>query len=118
MRVLLDNCVDRNLAKSILGHKVATAAELGWGDLSNGVLLARAAERFDVFITVDKNLRYQQNLAKLPIAVVEIDSVTSRIDELLKFVPHLAAALAVTDRFRFVGIKVDGSLETLSPRGG
>jgi hypothetical protein len=44
-------------------------------------LLARAAERFDVFITVDKNLRYQQNLTKLSLPVVEIDCLTSRIDE-------------------------------------
>lgn len=116
MRVLLDNCIDRNFARLIRGHDVAAAADLGWGGLENGKLLASAATRFDVLVTVDKNIRYQQNLSKLPIPVVELDAPRSRIDDLALFVPHLPAALEQARRFSFVAVKADGSIECLAER--
>ena len=50
----------------VTGHEVSTAYELGWASLKNGALLERAAERFDVFVTVDQNVQFQQNLGKPP----------------------------------------------------
>ena len=60
MRVLLDECVPRALRNDLPGHEVKTVAELGWAGVRNGELLRRAAAAFDVLITVDRNLEYQQ----------------------------------------------------------
>ena len=64
MRILLDECVDRRVAEHITGHDVRTAMEMGWGGVKNGQLLANAQKDFDVLITVDQNLPFQQNLRK------------------------------------------------------
>ena len=62
MRILLDECVDWRLQREIRGHDVRTAHQLGWTAIRNGELLALAATQFDVFVTVDRNLSFQQNL--------------------------------------------------------
>ena len=63
MRILLDACVPERLARFIPGHDVTTVREfLGTTDFDDGPLLDQVAGRFDVFVTVDKNLRFQQNL--------------------------------------------------------
>lgn len=69
MKVLLDECVDRRLAGDIVGHDVRTASQMGWTTIKDRELLALATGRFDVFVTVDRNLSFQQNLAPLPISV-------------------------------------------------
>jgi hypothetical protein len=58
VRVLLDECVDRRLARHVTGHDVTTVPEAGWAGLKNGELLKRAQEQFDVFVTVDRNLPF------------------------------------------------------------
>ena len=63
MRVLLDECVPRRLKREFVGHDVKTAPEMGWASKKNGELLALAAVDFDVFLTTDRNLSYQQNLS-------------------------------------------------------
>jgi hypothetical protein len=59
--VLLDECVDRRLAADIRGHDVKTVPDAGWASLTNGELLGRAQYEFDVIVTVDRNLPFQQN---------------------------------------------------------
>lgn len=83
MRVLLDECVDSRLAEHIRGHSVATVAVRGWGGISNGELLARAQAEFDVFVTVDRNLSFQQHLPSFSIAVILISAKSNRIDDLV-----------------------------------
>jgi hypothetical protein len=62
MRVLVDNCVDVRFGRLIRDHEVAHTVDRGWGNLSNGALLAAAETAgFDVLVTVDKNLRFQQD---------------------------------------------------------
>ena len=61
MRVLLDECFPRALRVELLGHEVTTVAEAGWAGVKNGALLQLAATRFEVLLTVDRNLEYQQN---------------------------------------------------------
>ena len=71
MRILFDKSAPYGLARHFEGHVIATAEERGWGRLENGALLSTAEESgFDVFLTVDKNLRYQQNLSGRKIALV------------------------------------------------
>jgi hypothetical protein len=66
MKVLLDACVDWRLSRDIVGHDVRTAQAMGWAATSNGELLALASQQFDVFVTLDRNLAFQQNLGILP----------------------------------------------------
>ena len=116
MKILLDNCVHRGAAAFFPDHQVTTAAQMGWAELSNGALLSKAAEQFDVLVTVDKRLRFEQNLAALPLPVIELASRDSRIEALSKLVPHLPQALARTSSFRFVAVHDDGTTETLAPK--
>ena len=72
MRVLLDECVPRPIRRLLTGHDIATIEQAGWKGLENGGLLRAAESSFDVFITADKNLRYQQNLAARHLAILEL----------------------------------------------
>ncbi len=94
MRLLLDESVPSRLRRSLTDHSVRTVLEAGWSGIKNGKLLALAATEFDAFITVDKNLQFQQNLEKLPIAVVVIDAVSNELPVLLPLVPALLRELA------------------------
>jgi hypothetical protein len=85
MRVLLDNCTPRGIASSLRGHAVKECRSQGWDLLKNGELLdAAEAAGFEVFLTADQNIRYQQNLGARKIAVVVL---RSGIWEFLR--PHL-----------------------------
>ena len=75
MRILLDHNVPVPLRSWFIGHQVETAYERGWAELTNGVLLQMAEEAgFDVMITSDKGIRYQQNLAGRRLALVVIST--------------------------------------------
>ncbi len=94
MRLLLDESVPSRLRRSLTDHSVRTVVEAGWSGIKNGRLLALAATEYDAFITVDKNLPFQQNLEKLPIALVVIDAVSNELSVLLPLVPALLRELA------------------------
>jgi hypothetical protein len=79
MRVLLDECVPRGLRADLPEHEVTTVAEAGWAGVKNGELLQLAAGRFDVFLTVDRNLEYQQTFTHLTIAVVVVHAASNDI---------------------------------------
>jgi len=70
MRILLDNCTPRPLKSFLTGHEVKTAMEMGWSALMNGELLNAAEREFDLLITCDRNLRYQQNLTQRTIRLL------------------------------------------------
>ena len=93
MKVLLDECVDSRLAGHLGGVDVTTVAAHGWGGITNGKLLALAAAEFDVFVTVDRNLSFQQQLPKFDIAVVLLVAKTNRVVDLAALVPQLLIAL-------------------------
>lgn len=70
MRVLLDEQLPRHLARELTGQQVRTVQEQGWAGLTNGELLKRAADDgFEVFVTADQNLEFQQNLARSRLGV-------------------------------------------------
>ncbi len=93
MKILLDECVDWRLARDIVGHDVKTARQMGWTTIKNGELLTLAAEHFDVFVTVDRNLSFQQNLVSLSIAIVVLQAKTNRLVDLKPLVPKLLTAI-------------------------
>lgn len=107
MRVLLDECVDWRLSRDIAGHDVKTARQMGWATIANGESLALAAERFDVFVTVDRNLSFQQNLVSYRIAVLVLRAPTNRLADLRQLVPELLAALTTAQpgTATYVGIE-------------
>lgn len=72
MKILLDECVPWPMRKFLTGHECTTAQKRDWGGIKNGDLIRLAEEEFDLFITSDQNLRYQQNLAGRRIAVLEL----------------------------------------------
>ena len=93
MRVLLDECLPRRLKGELAGHDAKTVPECGWAGVKNGQLLGRAVGQFDVFLTVDRNLAFQQNLAAYAIAVVAMHSVSNDLDDLRPLLPDLLAVL-------------------------
>lgn len=94
MRVFLDECVDWRLSRDLVGHDVHTAREMGWTSIKNGELLALAGQEFDVFVTVDRNLAFQQNVGALLICVIVLHAPTNRLADLKPLVPRLLSAIA------------------------
>ncbi len=70
MKVLVDECVPLKLVRMLSGHQFTTAQRKGWGSFKNGRLLSMAESEFDLFITCDRNLEYQQNLKGRKIAIL------------------------------------------------
>jgi hypothetical protein len=93
VKIFLDECVDWRLARDIVGHDVKTARQMDWTAIKNGALLALASEHFDVFVTVDRNLSFQQNLHTFSIAVVVLQAKTNRLADLRPLIPDLLAAI-------------------------
>lgn len=93
MRVLLDESLPRPLAELLVGHEVRTATEMDWTGLGNGELLRTAANDFDVLLTADQNIEFQQNLKTLPVAVVVLVASSNRLESLEPLVPDLLSVL-------------------------
>jgi predicted nuclease of predicted toxin-antitoxin system len=104
MRILLDESLPRKLAQELLGHEVQTVQRQGWAGLKNGEFLRVASAEYEVLITGDQNISYQQNLAKLPMAVVVLIALNNRIESLLPLVPELLRVLATIQRGQFIRV--------------
>jgi hypothetical protein len=93
MRVLLDACVPQDLRHGLGQHNTMTARYAGLSRLDNGKLLDAMVGQFDVLVTTDKRLQYQQNLAGRTIAVVVLNARGNRLKDLLPLVPELLTVL-------------------------
>jgi len=93
MRVLLDECVTRYLTREFIGHEAQTVEEAGFKGLKNGRLLLAASGHYDALVTVDQNLRYQQNLYALAIAVIILKARRSTYPMLKPLMPKVLEAL-------------------------
>lgn len=91
--MLLDECVPRRLRRELPGHDVRTVNEMGWSGVKNGPLLRRAAEEFDVFLTVDQGVEYQQNLVGLDLAIIVMVATSNDIDDLRPLMPRMRETL-------------------------
>jgi hypothetical protein len=91
--VLLDECTPRKLGRELSEHEVRTVAEMGWSGTKNGALLRRAGAEFDVLLTVDSNMEYQQNLSHLPIAVVVLVAYSNDVNVLRALMPQVRELL-------------------------
>lgn len=94
MLILLDECVPRQLRRLLIGHDVRLIHEMGWAGRKNGQLLRLMAEQaMDVLVTVDQNLRYQQNPHRLGVAVVVLVARTNRLKDLRSLIPQTLTVL-------------------------
>jgi hypothetical protein len=91
----LDHCVDIRFKNELPNHDVSHTKEMGWEELSNGKLLSAAEENsFEVFLTVDKNLRFQQNISKRNLAVITLASLFTGLDHIQPLSPKVLALLS------------------------
>lgn len=95
MRVLFDQGAPVPLRRALTGHTVSTAFEMGWAQLENGQFLAVAEQAFDVLITTDQNLRYQQNLTGRPLAILVLPTTSWPVIQ-----SHVAEVVAVVNELR------------------
>lgn len=91
MRVLFDQGTPVPLRRSLTAHVVSTAYEMGWSSLTNGDLLDAAEAQFDVLVTTDQNLRYQQNLAGRRLAILVLPFASW--PKLQGHVPNIVSAI-------------------------
>ena len=93
--MLLDECVPRKFKLALPGHEVSTAREMGWSGKKNGELLALMRQhRFEVFVTADQNVEFQQNVKASGIAVVVLAARTNRLKELRPLAPAVLQTLS------------------------
>jgi hypothetical protein len=104
MKLLLDECVVLDLRRDLVGHEVVTVVEAGFSGLENGELLRAASEAFDVLITVDRNIPFQQNLGSLKIAVIILIASGINYPDLKPLVPEVLASLTTIRPGYFVTI--------------
>jgi predicted nuclease of predicted toxin-antitoxin system len=93
MRILIDECVDWRLLRDLPHHDVKSVRQMGWTEIVNGALLALAEQNFDVLVTTDKNLSFQQNVARFKIGVVVLRARSARLRHLRELVPALLGIL-------------------------
>jgi predicted nuclease of predicted toxin-antitoxin system len=89
VKILLDECVDRRLARDLGGHSVTTVPRRGWAGIKNSDLLTLAAKEFDVFVTVDRKIALEQDLKRFTLAIILLRAPTNRLEH----IRPLAAAL-------------------------
>jgi predicted nuclease of predicted toxin-antitoxin system len=93
MKLLLDECTPRRLRGHFPGHEVLTVDDAGLKGLKNGELLRAAAGKFDVLLTVDRNIPFQQNLTQVDVALIILIAGSNRFEALKPLVPAVLAAL-------------------------
>ena len=93
MKILLDECLPRQLRHDLPDHDVTTVAAMGWAGTKNGALLRLAASDFDVFITIDRNIAYQQRLKMPNMAVILLVAPNNRLATLRLLVAGIRATL-------------------------
>jgi len=94
VRLLLDEDLDWRLSRDLIGHQTYSVPLLGWGGTKNGALLKRAAESgYDVLITIDGGIFYEQNIKSLPLAVIALRARTNRLADTRPLMPEVLRML-------------------------
>ncbi|MBI3950792.1 MAG: hypothetical protein HY314_10105 [Acidobacteria bacterium] len=93
MRILIDECLNWWLSRALTGHYAVSAQKMGWAGFKNSVLLTEAEKQFDVFVTGDLNLNFQQEVTKYNIAVVVLHAESTQLHHTLPLMPKVLALL-------------------------
>lgn len=106
MKILIDQNVSARLARLLTGHEATHASAKGWAELTNGDLLTAAeADGFEIFLTADRNIRYQQNLTGRRIALIVLG--TNQLDILFANVDQIREAVDVIQLGAYVTVEFD-----------
>jgi hypothetical protein len=97
VRILLDECVHAGIKRAFPGHAVTTVPQAGWSGIKNGKLLALIAGNYDVFVTIDQNIRHQQNLSSLSFAIVFVAVPDNTMSS---FLPMFGAMLKAVEEIK------------------
>ena len=111
MRVFVDECINKRLMRHLTGHTYVHILDTPLRSTANGVLLRAIAPDYDVFLTRDQNLKFQQNLQRYPLAFVVLRARSNRLADLLPLMPKLLVAL---DQIAADGVK-PGDLHEITP---
>ncbi|KOR32147.1 hypothetical protein TI05_09115 [Achromatium sp. WMS3] len=93
MKILLDECIDHRFRFELTEYEVKTVSYMGWKSLQNGESLKQAEKEFDVLITVDANLRFQQNFKHIDIALIVLCPYRNKLHYLTSITPQIKEAL-------------------------
>jgi predicted nuclease of predicted toxin-antitoxin system len=93
LRILLDECLPKTIKNDLIKYNVLTVPEAGWAGKKNGELLSLAELNFDIFITIDQNLVYQQKIIDKHIAVIVLSAATNRYLDLKQLIPEIEIAI-------------------------
>jgi predicted nuclease of predicted toxin-antitoxin system len=89
MKILLDECLPRRLLRDLNSHLATTVPRQGWAGAKDLELLKLAEDEFDIFITIDSNLVFQQNLKRSTLCIVVLCAANSRYETLQSLIPEL-----------------------------
>ena len=104
MKLLLDECLPHPLKRLFSGQDCNTVQEMGWSGKTNGELLALADGNFDVLVTADQGIQYEQNLAGRGIALLILSAPTNKLEDLKPLVPAALSALSTLQPGRVVRV--------------
>ncbi len=93
IRILLDECLPRRLKNDLCDHNVMTVPEMGWASKKNGELLRLAEQQFDVFLTMDQHLAFQQNIPTFSLAILCLNAPSNRYGDVLPLMAKVEKAL-------------------------
>ncbi len=105
MRVLLDESLPRRLKHELPGHQTSTVPEAGWAGTKNGDLLRLAESDFDVFVTMDRRLPFQQNLVGLDLCIIILTARSNDIADLQTLAPALRSAVSAAESGQVVTLQ-------------
>jgi hypothetical protein len=101
MKILLDECVTKRLKPYLSDFEVYTVTEMKWNGIKNGNLMSLCVDNnFDLLLTIDKNLMFQQNLDKYKLTIAVLNSLTSKIEELVLFLPSFKAQADKLEKYK------------------
>jgi hypothetical protein len=106
VKILLDECVPSPLRKLLAGHHCHTAQQMSWTSIKNGELLSLAEDKFDLFITADQGLAYEQNLRGRRIAILELS--TNKLRAIEATAAQLRGAVATMSGTEFRRLESPG----------
>lgn len=102
MKIIIDECVPSIVKRGLPSRNIVSVQEMGWAGVKNGKLLKLVSTEFDVFITSDKNLRYQQNLAEIDLAIILLPS--NQVPAIKDLLPQIDTALSAISPRDFIEI--------------
>ncbi len=101
MKILLDECVTKRLKNYLTEFEIFTVRELNLGGIKNGKLMTYCVDnKFDILLTIDKNLMFQQNLENYPLIIVVLNCFTSKIEELETFIPSFKSKVETFEKHK------------------